>query len=391
VNGQPAERVDAQALHQLFDGSALALLATDEDLLVRYCNPAAAVLLGIADGEALGEPVSRLIPTRGGALLGRLSQRAVREGYCSDFEFRFEDEGDVRFLAAAIWPISDEGLRRGAVLCFRDVTGRILLHEAVGQRRKMNALAKMAGSMAHHFNNLLGSLVTRVDFCRNSGDMLRLKRSLDSMARPLQRATELLDGLLAFAEADFRDEDLADLTETVITFLDEMAPALQERAIELQLSLPTLPVIEVPRRRLTTVLRHVVDNALEAMKPGGRLGVEIEPGNDDVTLRISDTGCGLSREQLEQVFEPFYSTKTRETASGPEPHAGLGLSVALGIVRGLGGEMSIASKAGECTVVEIQIPRHAGTSPGAAPPQMKSHSDLRSLDELAENNDAPVE
>jgi hypothetical protein len=53
--------------------------------------------------------------------------------------------------------------------------------------------------------------------------------------------------------------------------------------------------------------------------------------------------------------------------------------------------MSIASKAGECTVVEIQIPRHAGTSPGAAPPQMKSHSDLRSLDELAENNDAPVE
>ena len=384
VEGQSAERLDVAGLRQLFDSANVAMVAVDEDLSIQYCSPATAMLLGTEGSNGVGEPLRGLVAGPGGLALERHATRALREGLCTDLEFRQDDETGPRFVSVSIWPVYDEGFCCGAALCFRDVSGSIRVHESLGQRRKMCALARMAGSLAHHFNNILGSVVTRIDFVRTSSDVRVLRRSLDSTAQALQRATGVLDGLLAFAEADHRDEDLADLTETMINFLEQAAPTLRNKRITLQLSLPEVPIVEVPVQRFTTVLRNVVDNAVEAMTAGGCLGVELEPGEADVTLRISDTGCGLSGEQLDQVFEPFYSTKTRDTAAGPERHAGLGLSVALGIVHELGGEMSMASKSGECTVVEIQLPMEAGAplrQPGRA---MQSHADLPRLEELGD-------
>jgi PAS domain S-box-containing protein len=381
VDGQPVERVGS-GVRQLFEGASVALIVLDEDGCIRYCNPTCELLLGGDADACLGERLHKLVSEPHASALQGYAAQAMQEAVTSDFEFRHDDDGTVRFLSAAIWPIFDNGMCYGAAMSFRDVSARIRRHESLGQRRKLGALARMAGSLAHHFNNILGSVVTRIDFVRNSHDIRALRRTLDSTANALQRATGVLDGLLAFAEADYRDEDLADLTETVINFIEEITPTLEERDIELQLSLPRVPIVEIPRQRFLTVLRNVVDNAIEAIERGGQIGVELELGDLDVTLRISDTGCGLLPEQLEQVFEPFYSTKTRDTAAGPERHAGLGLSVALGVVHELGGEMSLASKAGECTVAEIQIPIDPSMPlPSVARP-MRSHSDLPSLAEI---------
>ena len=220
----------------------------------------------------------------------------------------------------------------------------------------MHALGMMAGNFAHHFNNILGGVVTSVDFAKHSNDTRVLKRTLHAAASSLQRATRLLDELLTFAEADHRDTDLADLTETVLHFVDQIEPTLTERGLEFELRLSRVPVLEVPRQQFLTVLRNVASNAVEAMSGVGRIVVELRHETEQAVCRIGDTGRGIVEEDLEHVFEPFYSTKGPATSDSPGQHCGLGLSVARGIMHEIGGGIMITSTPSSSTVVEIRLP-----------------------------------
>ena len=183
-----------------------------------------------------------------------------------------------------------------------------------------------------------------------------MRKTMHSVARSLQRATTLLDELLAFAEADYRDTDLADLTETILRFADDIKPTLDARNVEFDLKLARVPVIEVPRTPFLTVLNNLAGNAVDAMVHGGRLSVELAAKRDHVVCRIVDTGQGIVREDLEHVFEPFYSTKNPELGAGTGRHHGLGLSVALGIVHEMGGDITVSSIPERRTTIEIRLP-----------------------------------
>ena len=230
------------------------------------------------------------------------------------------------------------------------------LQDQLGQSRKMRALGTMAGKFAHHFNNILGSVVTSVDFAKQCSDMRIMRKTMHSVAGSLQRATTMLNELLAFAEADHRDTDLADLTETILHFAEDIKPTLDERNVEFDLKLARVPVVEVPRNQFLTVLNNLAGNAVEAMMHGGRLSVELAANRDHVVCRFVDTGEGIAREHLEHVLEPFYSTKNPDFGAGIGRHHGLGLSVALGIVHEMGGDIAVSSTPGRMTTIEIKLP-----------------------------------
>ena len=193
-----------------------------------------------------------------------------------------------------------------------------------------------------------------------------MRRSLDTTASGLQRATHLLDGRLAFAEADYRDADLADLKETVINYVERLQGEIQGRNIDLHVRLADIPVIPVPRNQFDMVLDNIVGNALDALTQGGRLSVELQQDDDVVVCRVVDDAGGISAEDFEHVFEPFFSTKGREAADLSAQHPGLGLSFALGIVHEMGGEITIDSKPGQSTTVSIILPvGRPNSDPGA--------------------------
>lgn len=354
---EPAVLGSAYFQH-LCDSAGLALLALDEHLKVSYCNSQAAELLGATVADILHSPIDRIVGREEVVVLERLARRAIREGEVGRHEFRHNlGDGGDRVLAMTVSPIRDgDGHVLGASACLVDITRCIQSQEQVAQTRKMRAMGAMAGNFAHHFNNILGGVVTSVDFAKESNDTRVLKKTLSAAAASLQRATRLLDELLAFAEADYRDTDLADLTETVLYFVDRLRPELERRDIGLDLKLSRLPVIEVPRKNFLTVLDNLANNALDAMSDGGRFAVELQPDAEQVVCRITDSGPGIVREHLEHVFEPFYSTKDAQLGWGPNHHAGLGLSVAMGIVHEMGGDIAISSKPGDATIVEVRLP-----------------------------------
>lgn len=361
---EPAVLGSAYFQH-LCDSAGLAMLSLDEHLQVSYCNSQAAELLGAEVADILHAPIERIVGREEVVVLERLARRAIQEGEVGRHEFRHNlgDDGD-RVLAMTVSPIRDgDGQVLGASACLVDITGCIHSQEQVAQTRKMRALGAMAGNFAHHFNNILGGVVTSVDFAKESNDARVLKKTLSSAATSLQRATLLLDELLAFAEADYRDTDLADLTETVLYFVDRLKPELERRNIAFDLKLAHLPVVEVPRKNFLTVLQNLANNALDAISDGGRFAVELQPDAEQVICRITDSGPGIVREEIEHVFEPFYSTKDAQSGCGPNQHAGLGLSVALGIVHDMGGDIAIFSKPGDATIVEVRLPMQRDKPP----------------------------
>jgi signal transduction histidine kinase len=355
IRGQAKPVDSARWLERLCKGAAVGLLVADAEGSVEFCNEAASNLLGLSLKSIVGQPLAVIVSAP------PLAEGTLSKGQSFDYEFETEGaDGGRRSTAVTLWnqPAAD-GEAGSMCACLIDFTSRMQRGQQVAQVRKMHALATMAGNLSHHFNNILGSVVTRVDFARTSNDIRVLKRSFDSTAEALQRATHLLDGLLAFAEADYRDGDLSDLTETLIGFMEGASAKFAEARVELKLNLDEIPVIEVPRNHFFKVLENITNNAVEAMPEGGTLTVDLTAQGDRVTLRLTDTGAGINLAHLDRVFEPFFTTKTADTVIRESSHAGLGLSVALGVIHEMGGEMTIDSSR-DRTVVEI----HLSADPG---------------------------
>lgn len=343
---------------QLCEHLGVALIATDLDLNIRTWNTAAARAFGAAAERMIGTPISLIMPQERRQAAERTLRRAIETGETTQFEFQHRDaHGERRELAGTVAPVvSESGERIGASICIRDITRRIAMHDELLESRKMVALGEMAGAIAHHFNNILGGIVTSIDYAGASGDPAIKGRVLEQVGRALQRATTLVNGLLAFAEGDRRTDDLSDLTEIVNEVAHEIKRNIEGRNIEFTLELPELPALPVASAQVMTVLRNIAQNAIEAMPDGGSLRIDVSLDDDSVVVLISDTGRGLEASAKSRIFEPFWSTKGVVAAGGGEA-TGLGLAIAHGLVQMIGGTISVTSQPGKGSCFRVTFRR----------------------------------
>lgn len=332
------------------------MVAVDHDRNITAWNRAAQRMFGAPATEMLGSDWDSLIPLDERENAGRLMTECLNEGSVGEFEFAMRDEhGDRRRLAAIVTPIAKvDGEPLGGLACVRDITNRLVLQEQLAYQSKMAALGEMAGAMSHHFNNMLGSIVTSVDFALQSRDPEVLSRVLGKTADTLNRSTDLVSNLLAFAEGDFRDATYCELGEVMMDTVRETQGRLQGGKIELESQIDLVPVLAVPRTALMTMLRNLVDNALEAMPEGGKLLMTLTDGGNCAKIVVADTGLGLDDETISRIFEPFYTTK--RTDRDPAFNRGLGLAVAHGILKVLHGSFSVTSTPGNGAEFLVTLP-----------------------------------
>jgi len=343
---------------ELCEQIGVALIATDVELNIRTWNAAAARMFGVAAERMLGTPVVSVIPLDRRIPAERMFHRAVEAGETGELEFQHRDSlGEARELSGTIAPVvSESGVHIGASICIRDVTRRIHLQSEVHESRKMAALGAMAGAIAHHFNNVLGSVVTSIDYAGACSDAALTKRVLGQTSRALMRASALVNGLLAFAEGAPRAEDLSDLTELMNDVADELEGTIEGRNIGFILNLPTLPVVPVPRTQLFTILRNISQNAIEAMPNGGSLRIDVSLSESAAVIVVSDTGCGLDKDTQSRIFEPFWSTKSDRLA-GSTGATGLGLAIAHGLAQVIGATITVASEPNKGSSFTVTVPR----------------------------------
>ncbi len=350
-------RLDPTYLEGLFIGAGFAIVACRPDGEIVAGNTAANRLFG-AGVLRPGHPAHELFPTRDRAAVDAIIETVRTSFEATEFRSRLGGTVDEP-LEYAVWftPVldADEQLH-GVSLWFRDITERIRLRRSLKERERLASLGGLSGAVAHHYNNLLCSIATSVEYAINMNTVSAMRRALQRTAEAVSRAANITRQLLTFAQADHHEGDQADLTETVLYFFDQIEEHLNQHNIKLLVDWQLIPTVPIRRDQFTIVLQNIVDNALEAMPGGGTLSVTLARRDEaSVCVTIEDTGRGITASDLEHVFEPFFTTKG-ELGAGTGRNAGMGLAVVHGLVGEMHGVVTAANIPGRGARFDIVLP-----------------------------------
>jgi PAS domain S-box-containing protein len=249
---------------------------------------------------------------------------------------------------------------------FRDITERRALEEQLRQSQKLEAIGRLAGGVAHDFNNILMSIM-------GAADLLLMQLARDDSARDeaseikqsVERGAGLTRQLLAFSRRQATRPRLFALGD-IVRGMDTMLRRLIGPEIDFEIVVPAEPLrVVADSGQIEQCVMNLVVNARDAMPDGGRVTVrldEIELDEDDAAgfaegrpgryarLSVADTGMGMDEATRAKLFEPFFTTKEQGKGTG------LGLSIVYGIVKQSGGYITVASEPGRGATFQIYLP-----------------------------------
>ena len=283
---------------------------------------------------------------------------------------RIEDARIVRMgdralnLDVCISELSDgRGGTAGMIESIRDATPRLKLEENLLESEKMKSVAMMAAGLAHELRNPIAIISATAEYCLEIQDNEELESGCTSIMNAAAQAEKVISDLLNFtspAPAQFEPVSLNELLSSTAQMVAAQGAA---QGVKITPDLPpSLPPVNAERSRLQQALLNFMLNGIEAMGCGGTLTIEAESTEDEsAEIRITDTGCGMTPEELQRAFEPFFTTK----GGG----VGLGMPNAGRIIKAHKGQVMLYSEAGEGTTVRIVLPaaqRAADVPVGAA-------------------------
>ena len=379
----------SRRLHWLFDEAPVGIVILDIGGDVAECNRAFLKLLGLHREAIIGRPLTERISKEDqGDVAAKLSKVVMGIMPAVHMEVRMPGMGhhDLAVSLYASRMEDDDGEVSGLVLHFIETTEQKHLEVQFAQSQKMQAVGQLAGGVAHDFNNLLTAMIGFSDLLLERhdpgdpsfADIMQIKQNAN-------RATNLVRQLLAFSRKQTLKPVQLDPTEA-LSELSNLLGRLIGETIELTMEHGhDLGFIRVDRGQFDQVIVNLAVNSRDAMPGGGTLSIrssiatldapvhrghEVMPSGSYVLIEVTDTGGGIAREDIERIFEPFFSTK--EVGAG----TGLGLSTVYGIVRQTDGFIFVDSAPGEGAAFSIYLPRYEDIGPAAPAPEAQSDVDL---------------
>jgi PAS domain S-box-containing protein len=362
------------------ESSPSGVLVIDGSGTITLVNASLERLFGYRRAELLGQSVEILIPeelrgAHGMHRAGFYANPVARPmGTGLDLVGRRKD-GSKFPIEIELNPIRS---RRSVIVMatIHDITERLQLRQA----QKMEAIGQLAGGVAHDFNNLLLVILVYVEMLRDESgpDDPRLQE-IEEIIRTIERAQVMTRQLLAFSRKQPVQPVALDPGEVVAN-----VHALLRRVLPSSIEIVTVvaedawPVF-ADRGQIEQVIMNLAVNARDAMPEGGRFGIEVRnvridhldqgvsPG-DYVEMSLADTGRGIKQEDIDRIFEPFYTTKGRGRGTG------LGLATAYGIVAQAGGNISVRSELDQGTTFTVLLPRSHLAPAATAPAASVAHS-----------------
>jgi len=364
ILSEAIERTRREAAIERSESWLRSLIATTQDAVVAIdrrgrivlFNKSAEGIFGYRADEIIGEKVNRL----------------MAEPYASEHDeyvARYERTGEARAIGrirtvtakrkdGSLFPIElsvteisvDEEVHYAAFI--RDISEKTRLQEKLVENERLAAIGNTAAKIAHEIANPLNGIYLTLQLIEH-----RLSRrqepgevvlsSLVRVKKEIARLNQLVQEFRTLARQqryDFRPMHLAGLIADVV---DLQQPSFEANGIFVECKVPAdAPAIPVDEDRFKQALLNLLKNAAEAMPAGGVISIEVKPGNEDVTLEISDTGLGIAPDL--DVFAPFVTTKKEGT--------GLGLLIVKQIVAAHGGEISFDSERGKGTTFRLTLP-----------------------------------
>lgn len=347
-----------------------AIITVDEDQRIVLFNTAAEKMFRCAAEEALGQPLDRFIPMRFRDAhrhhIGMFSKTHVTQRAMGRLQpiSGLRANGEEFPIEASISQVNAEGHQLYTVI-IRDVSEKKRLEAQFLRAQRMESIGTLAGGIAHDLNNVLSPILTAVELLQMRFTDESSQRLLNILHTNAVRGSEMIKQVLSFArgvEGQYALLGPTHLIKEITKILTDTLP----KNIEITFSIPNnLWNVTGDATQLHQVLMNLCVNARDAMPQGGtlhleaenltvddhytRMNTEAKPGNY-ACISVSDTGAGISQQNLSKIFDPFFTTKEQGQGTG------LGLSTAVGIVRSHGGFLTVYSEEGRGSQFKIYLP-----------------------------------
>src|SRR5881398_2478792 len=379
LRAEQALRNSEQSYRSLVDGVRDVIFALSPGGEVTSLNPAFEEMTGFPPGEWVGRPFEALVHPEDVPLALELFGRVLRGEPRPTIQFRILTKtGPYRVAEFSASAQLRDGKLLGILGIGRDVTERLGLEQQLRQAQKMEAVGRLAGGVAHDFNNILTAITGHAELLLEDLGLHDPRRAdVDEIRRSAERAAGLTRQLLAFSRQQVLQPKVVDVNALVLD-MDKLLRRLIGEDVELATVLdPTLGRVTADPGQLEQVIVNLAVNARDAMPQGGKLTLEtrnidldssytlehslVKPG-PYVQLTVSDSGIGMDEETQAHAFEPFFTTKPRGQGTG------LGLAMVYGTVKQSGGFIWVYSEPGRGATFKIYLPRvDTPTEPATLP------------------------
>jgi two-component system cell cycle sensor histidine kinase/response regulator CckA len=384
---QEALTFSEQRFERLFAEAPIGVVLLNAKLLIEESNDAFSRLVRQSKEEVLKKNFMDFVPEEQVADVQRNLHAVIAgEDMAKPLELRnFAEPGTVILINVkrfALLTHPAEASQDGLMLYFIDYTEQKRIEAQLAHSGKLQAIGQLAGGVAHDFNNLLTAMIGFCDLLlqrhkpgdQSFADIMQIKQNGN-------RAANLVRQLLAFSRQQTLQPKVLNVTD-VLAELANLLRRLIGANVELKMvHSRDVGLVKADQGQLEQVLINLVVNARDAMPQGGAVtittsshrqeravnrGQDVMPPGDYVKIEVRDQGIGIPRENLQRIFEPFFSTK--EVGSG----TGLGLSTVYGVVRQTGGFIEVDSVVNKGSTFTVYLPQHVETAkPAQIAPQEK--------------------
>ncbi len=345
-------------LETIFNSIQEGVIVTDASGRITYVNDAACELFGFEAEDSIGKRLDERVRGLDWEALSQSTGAVSR-----DMEIFYPGNRFINFYIVPLMierrasgdQANGQGEAVGHAMILRDITESRRSTQQTIESERFNALTLLAAGVAHEIGNPLNSLHIHLQLMERNVRKLdgpvkaELQESIDIARSEINRLDSIVSQFLRAirpSKPQLRPEDINALVEEAVRFLQ---PEIKDRDIVVEQELRSdLPLIELDRDQIKQAFYNVIKNSFEAMKRRGILRIHTDMDATHVLVSFTDTGGGISAENLSRIFEPYFTTKS----SG----SGLGLLIVRRIVREHGGEMAIESNEGKGVTLTLRLP-----------------------------------
>ena len=352
----------------IIDSSEDAIISKNMDGTITSWNKGAERIYGYTPEEVIGKPISILAPNNRANEITEILQKIAKGESIEHYESeRLAKDGRRLNVSISVSPLRDaKGVIVGASAIARDISAQKKAEGQLRQSQKMEAIGRLAGGVAHDFNNILAIINACTEFLRDRIDpAAEPAHYIENIRTATERGAALTRQLLAFSRTREVQPRVLDLNERLKDIGKLLRPLMGDDIEILIVSKSPAAVVEADPSQLDQVLVNLAVNARDAMPNGGKFILETRAAKFDeafaeqhqamapgkyVVLAVSDTGNGMDEATASRIFEPFFTTK--ELGKG----TGLGLATVYGIVKQSAGHILVYSEPGHGTTFKIYLP-----------------------------------
>lgn len=341
-----------ELLQSVFDGISDMVILLDRDLHIKMFNKAYLKRYGSTEQELLG----RLCPEihAGDACpYPECGARRACQSKTAEVEEVVSSSGEIFFTH--FYPVLDEQGEVASIVRYaRDITDQRRVEQQIQKTERLASIGQLAAGIAHEINNPLGVILCYTDLLkRQFADQSQSLNDIITIEKHALTCKRIVADLLKFARSDSGSKQLTSINHTIEEAAAMVARQLSQKNIEMELDFEAhLPLLNIDAAKMKQVFLNLLMNSQQAMEDGGviRVSTSIAENSDRVRMLFWDNGKGIPAQDLNKVFDPFFSTKAAGEGTG------LGLSVSYGIIRDHGGEIHAASEPGKWTQFTIVLP-----------------------------------